>query len=319
MNARTPRVRWRAVTGWALVGVILAGLYLTLRGQDWSEARPMVSARALPYLLASCAVNVVALLLAMLSWRSVLADLGHPLGRRTASRIYFVGMSAKYAPGAFWVALTHARLAKPAGVSGLVTFAVWLLNIPLFLLTGLVVGALAGPMVLGAWSWLLLGPVALLLAVLARPAVLGRAAAAGARLLRREIDVSRSGAHPRAALGWMIACRLVSGLYLWLLTLAMGAPPGRALLLSVGAFALATTVSSLVIVLPDGALIRELLLIGALAQVLPLTTAGAVTVASRAVCLVTDLGLIAVHALTLAADRPPAVRATPAASAGEQA
>jgi uncharacterized membrane protein YbhN (UPF0104 family) len=299
-SGRRSRPRWRLLAGWALACVIVAGLVLALREQDWSATRPMVTLQALPFLLISCVVNVAALLCAMMSWRSVLADLGHPLPRRTAAGVYFVGMSAKYAPGAIWVVLTHARLAGSVGVGALVTVAVWLLNIPIVLLTGMVVGSLAAPPMLGVWSWLLLLPAASLAFVLARPSLVGRAAQAAARLLRRELTTSGSGRQIRAAIGWQLACRLVSGLHLWLLTLPMGAPMWKSLVISVGAFALATGLSSVVVVLPDGALIREMVLIGTLSQVLPVTAATAVAVASRAVCLLTDLLASGVCALAMA-------------------
>jgi glycosyltransferase 2 family protein len=128
----------------------------------------------------------------------------------------------------------------------------------------------------------------------------GRAAQAAARLLRRELTTSGSGRQIRAAIGWQLACRLVSGLHLWLLTLPMGAPIWKSLVISVGAFALATGLSSVVVVLPDGALIREMVLIGTLSQVLPVTAATAVAVASRAVCLLTDLLASGVCALVMA-------------------
>ncbi|MEE1753777.1 lysylphosphatidylglycerol synthase domain-containing protein [Streptomyces sp. SP18CS02] len=300
------RGRLRTVTGCLLAIAIAVALYWTVRDQDWSSARPLVTGEAVPFLLASCALNVLALVCAMLSWRGILADLGHRLPVGTAARVYFIGMSAKYLPGPFWVVLTQARLAGRAGVSGLTTVAVFLLNIPVILLTGLVVGALAGPGVFGSWGWLLSAPAALLVWVLARPAVVGRAAVAAARLLRRELTSAGSGTDIRAAIGWQLACRLVSGLHLWALALALGAPAGESLTVTVGAFALTTVVSTLIIVLPDGAFVRELLLIGALSQVLPVAAAGAVAIASRAVCLLTELLITAV--MMLASARPAAKR-----------
>jgi glycosyltransferase 2 family protein len=156
---------------------------------------------------------------------------------------------------------------------------------------------------LGAWSWLLVLPAASLAFVMARPSLVGRAAQAAARLLRRELTASGSGRQIRAAIGWQLACRLVSGLHLWLLTLPLGAPVWKSLVISVGAFALATGLSSVVVVLPDGALIREMVLIGTLSQVLPVTAATAVAVASRAVCLLTDLLASGVCALAMASRR----------------
>ncbi|MFF7128075.1 lysylphosphatidylglycerol synthase domain-containing protein [Streptomyces sp. NPDC008240] len=284
----------RPVLRWVTVGTIVVCLCWTVQRQDWSAARPVLTLRALPYLTASGALNVLALVCAMLSWRSIMAEVGHPLPRLQAARIYFFGMTAKYLPGQFWVAITQARLAKRAGVPGRASIAVFLLNVPVILLTGLLVGALAGPGVLGGWSWLLLAPAFLLGLVLIRPELVGRTAAVVARLTRKEPPAVTTGPKTRAAVGWLLACRLVSGLHLWLLVMALGAPAMRSLSLSIGAFSLAAVSGMLVVFLPDGAVVRELLMAGVLVQVLPVTAAAAAAIASRAVCLGSELLLTAV-------------------------
>ncbi|WP_407566724.1 lysylphosphatidylglycerol synthase domain-containing protein [Polymorphospora sp. A560] len=320
--------RLRPLLTAVLVVAILAGVWWTVRGQDWSVARPLVTGHAVPYLLAAAGCNIVALLCAMRSWASTLADLGHRLPNLAAARIYFVGVLAKYVPGRVWVVVTQARLAADAGVPGTATVAAFLLNVVVMLLTGLVVGALAGPAVLGDRGWWLLAPAALVVALLAWPGVVGRLAAVGARLVRRDLPAVGTGTATRAAVGWQLACWLVSGLHLWLLLMALGAPPGPALVAGVGGFALATVLSTLVVVVPDGAVVREVLIAVALVGLLPATGAGAAAIASRAVCLLTELAVAG--AVLLGArlarrrhpDRPPTplpatpVPVTPAPATG---
>ncbi|BCJ68661.1 lysylphosphatidylglycerol synthase domain-containing protein [Polymorphospora rubra] len=308
--------RLRPLLTAALVVGILAGVWWAVRGQDWSVARPLVTGDAVPYLLAAAGCNIVALLCAMRSWASTLADLGHRLPAPAAARIYFVGVLAKYVPGRVWVVVTQARLAADAGVPGTATVAAFLLNVVVMLITGLVVGALAAPGVLGGHGWWLLLPAALVIALLVRPDTVGRLAGLGARLVRRDLPAVGTGAATRAAIGWQLACWVVSGLHLWLLVVALGAPPLPALVAGVGGFALATVLSTLVVVVPDGAVIREVLIAVALVGLLPTAGAGAAAIASRAVCLLTELAVAGAVLLgaRLARRRHPAGR-VPAAAA----
>jgi uncharacterized membrane protein YbhN (UPF0104 family) len=84
---------------------------------------------------------------------------------------------------------------------------------------------------------------------------------------------------------------LVSGLHLWLLAIAMGAPPVRSLALCVGGFGLATVVGLLAVVTPDGLGVREAVLLAVLATVLPVPAATIVALASRLVTTVGEVGL----------------------------
>ncbi|MFI0228324.1 endonuclease/exonuclease/phosphatase family protein [Streptomyces sp. NPDC017086] len=68
----------------------------------------------------------------------------------------------------------------------------------------------------------------------------------------------------------------------------------RSLSLSIGAFSLAAVSGMLVIFLPDGAVVRELLMAGVLVRVLPVTAAATAAIASRALCLGTEILLTAV-------------------------
>ncbi|HEX2418411.1 MAG TPA: lysylphosphatidylglycerol synthase transmembrane domain-containing protein [Micromonosporaceae bacterium] len=287
--------RWRTVTGFLLVCGIVGGVVWAVRGQDWSGTRTLVTARTVPYLLAAAGLNVTALLLAMLSWRCLLIDLGHRLAPFAAARVYFLGVTAKYLPGRVWVVLTQIRLAGDLGVGGGTVVTAFLLNIVLVLLAGLSVGALAGPEILGRWGWLLVAPVVGLLAMLVWPNLVPRTATVGARLIRRRPTAPLGdGIGTRMAIGFQLACWLASGLHLWLLAVAAGAPPERSLPVAVGGFALATMLSNVVIVVPDGVAVRELLLATALLSVLSFTDAATVALASRVVSLLTELATAAV-------------------------
>lgn len=288
---------WRTLSTGLLVVGLVAGVWWAARSLDWSQALPMVTAHAVPYLLAACVCNIVALLCAMLAWRGVVADLGHRVPVAVASRIYFASVVAKFVPGRVWAVLTQVRLAGDAGVTAVVTVTAFLLNMVVVLLTGFAVGAVAAPTLLGDGVWWLLVPAALLVFLLVRPSAVGVLAGIAARLVKREPPTARTGPDTRASIGWQVLCWLVSGLHLWVLMLAMGAPVLSSLPAGVGGFALATVLSTLVVVVPDGVVVREVLIVAALAPVLPLAVAGTVAIASRAVCLITELAVAAVALL----------------------
>ena len=95
----------------------------------------------------------------------------------------------------------------------------------------------------------------------------------------------------RLSVGWQTLSWLISGVHLWLLAIAMSAPPARALPLCVGAFAVATVVGLLAVVMPNGIGVREAVLLAALTAVLPVPSAAVVALASRLVSTVSEVVL----------------------------
>ncbi|WP_282694257.1 lysylphosphatidylglycerol synthase domain-containing protein [Streptomyces sp. CC208A] len=288
----------------------LVGVYLLVRDQGAEAARAFARADAAPLLAASVLANIAGLVLAVHAWR-VLIPGDHPIRGLRAAKIYFLGQLSKYVPGRVWGVLTHIAHGREAGVPAARMTSAYVLSLALTLLTGAAVGLAAAPAALpGQWYWLC-PPALLFLAGLVRPALLTRPVTALTRLARRPVDPPPDTAVRRAVL-LALASWTASGLHLWFLLLAIGAPPWAGLGAAVGGFALATVVSSLAVIVPDGWGVRELTLTAALATVLPGGLAAAAAIASRLVCVLAELGSSAVVlAWSRLRDRTPRTVAPP--------
>lgn len=304
--ASTPARRWRRLA-WRLL-VVVFGLVVavaigrTLVGQDWSVVGQLLQQRdrgQMALLLAGALLTaMLGPLLGMVSWRTVLLECGRPVSLARVVRIFFVGYLAKYVPGKLPGMVAAVKVAMSNGVTLPQMIGAGVLNMVLVHLTGLMVGLLAGVEVLGGRAgWLMLAAVPIVVMVW-RPDLVNHAGRLATRLLRRPPPASAPSAR---GLRWAIAVQtlswLVSGLHLWLLAVAMGAPPGRSLLLCVGGFGLATVVGLLAIVVPDGLGVREAVLLAALAAVLPVPAATLVALSSR---LVTTVGEVILGVVGLA-------------------
>ncbi|MFF5505594.1 lysylphosphatidylglycerol synthase domain-containing protein [Streptomyces roseolus] len=275
-----------------VVAAALLGVLLLVEDQGAEAARAFARADAVPLLVASVLANIAGLVLAVHAWR-VLISGEHPIRGLLAAKIYFLGQLSKYVPGRVWGVLTHVAHGRAAGVPGARMTSAYVLSLALTLLTGAAVGLAAAPAALPQhWYWLC-PPVLVLLAGVARPSVLTRPVARLARLVRRPVEPPPDTAVRRAVL-LALASWGASGLHLWFLLLAIDAPPWPGLGAAVGGFALATVVSSLAVIVPDGWGVRELTLTAALATVLPGGLAAAAALASRLVCVLAELGSSAV-------------------------
>ncbi|MEV6523091.1 hypothetical protein AB0M43_14165 [Longispora sp. NPDC051575] len=239
---------------------------------------------AAPLLLAACAANIAGLVLGMASWRALLAD---RIGPVAGARIFFLGQLSKYVPGRVWGVLTHVQLGKRLGVPPSRMVGAYVISLGATTLTGAAVGLLVGPAVAGRHAFWLLAPAALVVACVVRPGILHWALVRAARLFRREEPAPAPGT--RKALVVATVSWLVSGLHLWALLLLLGAEPLASLPVGVGAFALATVTGSLALILPDGWGVRELVIMAALATVVPWSVAGVVAVASRLICVLCEV------------------------------
>jgi hypothetical protein len=293
---------WRWVTV-ALVLVIAVALARALTDQDWSVLAVLLRERDHPQVTLLLAAALLTMMtgpgLALLAWRRILFESGPPVSLIRVVRVFFVVYFVKYVPGKVPGVLAAARAATANGLTvsrALLTSALGML---LTGVTGLSVGLLAGGQVLGGHTvWLVLAAAPVIL-VVGRPGVLRWVARAAARLVRRpELGWPMADRAVRAAVAWQTLAWLVSGLHLWLLAVAMGADPARALPLCVGVFGVASVVGVGAVVVPDGLGVREALISGALALVLPVPSAVAVAVASR---LVVTVGEVVVGGAALAA------------------
>lgn len=294
------RLAWR-VAGTAFAVVALVGIGRTLADQDWSVVGTLLTQRdpgwMVPLLGGSLLIAAIGPLLGMLSWRILLLGSGPPVSLAGVLRIFFVGYLAKYVPGKVPGMVMQMKVATANGVTLPRMIGTGTLSMVLVHLTGLTVGLLAAVEVLGgAAVWVALSALPVVL-LAAWPGLVRHTGQLALRLLRRPPATTwPSGRELRAAVAAQVLSWLVSGLHLWLLAVAVGAPPLRSLALCVGGFSLATVIGLLVFVVPDGLGVREAVLFAALAAVLPLPAATVVALASR---LVTTVGELVLGALAL--------------------
>ncbi len=229
-------------------------------------------------------------LLLMGTWRAVLAGLGSPLDLRASAQIYFGALLGARVAGAVGSAGASVHLGRNAGLPVRFMLTGYLVNAVVVVLSGAVVGSLAAPHLLGGQLAVLAAPLAVTAIIVARPELIILMANRAARLLRRETVVAQAEpaalrrAFLRAGLAW-----LVGSLHLWLIVVLLGAPPAESLPICVGSFALATVAGTVAVVVPDGAGVRELVAMGALATLIPLPYAGVAVLVSRACCMAGDL------------------------------
>jgi hypothetical protein len=267
--------------------------------RSWSEVSQDLQRVSLGAGLLSMVPAAVGTWLTMLGWRVVLADLGSPLHVAPAAGVWFVGQLGKYLPGSVWTVLVQADMAshlhvprRRTGVAGLVT-------IGLSVLTGVLVGVPAVPLLLrrpdgGGALWLLLAlPV---LALLFWPALLNRAIGVGLRVLRQPpLETPLSGRAVLTAVLLYVVAWLCFGVHVLVLAYAVGGGGvgGTLTLASLTGFGLSGALSMLTVILPAGLGAREGLLTLVLASALPVPAATAVAIVSRFVVTVVDVAAAA--------------------------
>lgn len=292
---RRPSPARRAVRGLFLV-VVLAAVALGIAAERDRVADALAALSAGPLLL-STVLGTAGLLSGLLAWRVLLAGLGSPLGLGTASRIFLVGQLGKYVPGSVWPVLAQMEMGSDAGVPRARMATASVLGIGLSLAASVLVGALAAPALLSgedgggsAYALLLLVlPAAALLLV---PRVLNPLLERGLRLVRRgPLEQPLTARVLAAGVGLSVLAWLLLGLHAWVLAVDVGAPAGRALAVTVGAYGLASAAGLLVVVAPAGAGVREVVLVAALAGLLAAPAAAVVAVASRLILTLADVAL----------------------------
>jgi uncharacterized membrane protein YbhN (UPF0104 family) len=233
-----------------------------------------------PLLAASLIGVVAALLCAMMTWRTLLADLGSPLPLRPAAKVFFVGQLGKYIPGAVWPVLAQMEMGRDLGVPRPRSAAAFFLMMPIQLASGLLVTLAT----LGwdRFGWLLLLVPVLL--VLLEPKVINGLIGLGLRKLKREpLERRLTRRGMLTALGWALAGWISYGVHLYFIV------PQSGLLFAIGAFALSWSLGIMSFVVPAGAGVREVVMVGVLSPVMPSGPAIAVALSSRIVIIIGDL------------------------------
>jgi uncharacterized membrane protein YbhN (UPF0104 family) len=243
---------------------------------------------------------LLALGASMLEWRTVLGDLGSPLPKAPAARIFFLAQLGKYVPGSVWVAVGQMELAKACGVPRQRSAAAYVVVALLTLVSALVVAGVLLPFVAGGgvteyWWLFLVAPIGLVFLI---PPLLNT-------LLERVLRVTRASSHHMEltfggvgrAWGWGLLGWFGFGVQIWLLATSLGAPAGQAFAVAVGGFALAWAAGFLAVFAPAGAGAREAALVLTLSPVLSTADAIVVALVSRLLMTVADLGTAAAAVL----------------------
>jgi glycosyltransferase 2 family protein len=279
--------------------------------REWPEVRPSLARLHVYSLAGSLMAAIAASACMMLAWRAVLTDLGSRLPVLTAARVTFISQLGKYVPGAIWSFAAHVELGHDYEVPRRRGAASVLVSVAVAVAVGLLIAAITLPLVSPAVArrYVLVLLAVPVIAVCLAPPVLCRLIGLGLRLCRQpplEQPVSWRGLG--IVLGWTTAGWLFLGLQVWLLVADVARDGVRSLLLSVAAYALACSLALLLVVFPNGIGARELILVAALAPLLPSGPALAVALVARLVATVSDLtwGLIAllIGRVSLATPRP---------------
>ena len=276
----------RLVVGVAVVVALVWGV-----ARNWTEISQDLQRVSLGALLLSFVPAALGTWLTMVGWRVILADLGSPLHLAPAGGVFFVGQLGKYLPGSVWTVLVQADMAshlhvprRRTGVTGLVT-------IGLSVLTGLLVGLPALPLLLqrsaGSSAWLLLAVP--LFVVLVWPALLNRLIAWGLRVLRREpLEETLSARAILTTVALYALAWVLFGVHILVLALAVGGGTGVTLA-SLTGYALAGSLGMLTVILPAGLGARDGILAIVLASAMPLSAGTAVALVSRFVVTLVDV------------------------------
>jgi glycosyltransferase 2 family protein len=246
-----------------VVVVVAYGAY-TVSGQ-WTDIQHAVGRIGLRWSAAALGATLAALLASVLSWRALLAGFGSPLPLAASSRIMFVGQLGKYLPGSVWPVLAQMEIATTHQVPRHRTGLASLLTMLVALLSGLLVAVVTLPFTGSGtqYAWVFLAAPVLIGCLC--PKVLNWGFARMARLARRPpLEHPLPGRTIAVSLGWSVVSWLCYGAQIWVLAIRVGAPAGTALPLAAGAFALAWSVGFLVIFVPAGAGVREVVMVAVL-------------------------------------------------------
>jgi len=259
---------------------------------EWPRVVPVLAELHWYSVAASAVAAAAAAGCMMLAWRTLLADLGSPLPVLVAARVTFVAQLGKYVPGAIWSFAAHIELGHDYQVPRRRGAASVLMALAVAAGTGLLISAvtlpLAAPAAARHYRFLLFAIP--LIAVCLLPKVMHRLLNVALRVVRQqplERPVSWRGLG--IALAWTLLGWLLLGLQASFLLADVTSAGPRTWLLGIGAYTLACTLALLVVVAPNGIGAREVVLVAALAPVLPASTALAVALVARLMTTLSDL------------------------------
>ena len=296
MLIRLRRLAGRPWVRLALLVVVVCCCGYRLHAQ-WPQVTSALSRMHWYSLSLSIAAAIAGSACMMLAWRAVLADLGSPLPARVAGRINFTAQLGKYVPGAVWAFAAQVELGHDYQVPRRRNFASVVVSLAVTVSVGLGLALVTLPAAspeIARRYWWALAALPVVIAALCPPVlgtVLDRLLAV---LHRAPLDRRPSFPGLARAVAWTLAGWLMLGLQVWILLPGIAGLHGPMLLLCIGGYALAFSAGLLLVVLPGGIGARDLILIAALATLLPYGSASAIAIMTRVGTTFTDLALGAV-------------------------
>ena len=296
MLIRLSRLAGRPWVRLTLLAIVLCCCGYRLHAQ-WPQITSALDRMHWYSLSLSIAAAIAGSACMMLAWRAVLADLGSPLPARVAGRINFTAQLGKYVPGAVWAFAAQVELGHDYQVPRRRSFASVVVSLAVTVSVGLglalVLLPVASPEIARHYWWAL--AVLPLVIVALCPPVLGSLLDRLLAVLHRA-PLERRPSFPglAKAVAWNLAGWLMLGLQVWILLPGIAGLHGRTLLLCVGGYALAFSAGLMLVVLPSGIGARDLILMAALATLLPYGSASAIAIMTRVGTTITDLALGAV-------------------------
>ena len=281
-----------------LLAMVALGVYTVVH--QWAEFKSGLDQLGVMAAVEALACVVLAMLLTMQVWRSLLAAAGSRLSVTAAARIFFIGQLGKYVPGSVWPVLTQMELGRAYRVPRQRSATVAMLSMMIGLTSGLLATLIGLPFMARdsahAYWWVFLFIPVLLVCL--HPRVLNPVIARGLRMLGKPAPESPLGARAIAqAIVLNLGVWFAFGLQIWVMTARLGVHGGDTLLACVGAYSLAWCVGFVVVLAPAGAGAREFILIATLTPMVHAGPATAIALVSRGVTMLTDLGGAGIAAL----------------------
>lgn len=281
--------------------MVVIGFAVYYLVSQWDEVSQAVKVIAPASLILSFLLVVVGLAFGTWSWIILLNGLGHRVPGLRGAQILLVGQLGKYVPGSVWSYVMQMELGRQYGVARPRVLITSLYAAGVGVVASLILGSMALPILISdrpqlLWLFLLL-PVGL---VCLHPKVMTWLASIVLKLFRRpplehQVSLSVVG----GALGTALVSYACYGIHLFLLVNSLVDPDLGTLVLLTGAMSIGFTVGVFAFLLPSGLGAREAVLIGAMTLLLTLPEAVAMTVVSRMMFTVADIGAAGAAALAV--------------------
>jgi uncharacterized membrane protein YbhN (UPF0104 family) len=292
------RLRGRVLLALRILTIAVVGYFvIATTAHLWPDVRDTFGRLSWGVLVAATIFAGLSIGAAMLGWRSIVADLGHPLPLRDAAQINLVGQLGKYVPGSVWAYVLQMQLARRVGVPRSRGFLASLVLTLLGVTAGVGVGSLGlhtmanrgdGTSRAVLYVALALLPIAL---AYANPWALTRLIRLALRVTRRDpLARSLTWRGVLTTLGWSVLGYGFAGVHLWLLAGTVAGTGLGGLVTCSAAFALAMIAGTFAFLLPSGLGVREFVIAATLAGAgVPYGQAYALALVSRLLITVADV------------------------------